>query len=317
MKKIVVPLVLIAILIIPFAKVFAGAWILPQYFRLGPLTIHYYGITMASAVGAGWWLAVRRASQYGLDAEKIDSFLTWLIFGGFVGARAYHVASSWEYYWQYPLDALKVWHGGLSIYGALLGGLTIVFCHSGLRPVRHSFGDGGAGIQKSVNTWIPGQVRDDGVRGVLDWLTPSLVLGQIVGRFGNFFNYEAFGYPTSLPWKMFVPEGFRPMGYFASQYYHPLFLYEALGNAIILCILLRLSNAESPSSNGYRLKLGALFFMYLFLYNALRFTLEHLRVDSTFIFEVFRLNVLVSGLLCLVGLLGYFTANYVFSFKKN
>lgn len=316
-------ILLLLLLLLGLFYVFSGVLILPQYFTLGPVTIHYYGITMALAVGSGWWLAVKRAPMFGVDPAKADGFLTWLVLGGFVGARAYHVASSWQYYLQYPLDALKVWHGGLSIFGALIGGLVVVIIYSrqfvfGSSP---NIGEDRRGIIRTGSTSPNLSYSRRGTGGrtmlLLDWLAPSLLLGQIIGRFGNFFNYEAFGYPTSLPWKMFVPDGFRPLGFIASQYYHPLFLYEALGNLVILVLLLNLNRANKPYSTYRPYAPGALFFMYLFLYNALRFGLEHLRVDSTFIYEVFRLNVLVSGLLCLVGLLGYFTVTYVFNAQKN
>jgi phosphatidylglycerol:prolipoprotein diacylglycerol transferase len=191
--------------------------------------------------------------------------------GGFIGARLYHVASSWQYYAEYPFDALKVWHGGLSIFGALIGGFIVLVLFA-----------------KRLKTPL---------FRLLDWLAPSVVLGQIIGRFGNFFNYEAFGYPTNVLWKMFVPEMFRPAELMGAEYFHPLFLYEALGNCLVLYILLKYSK-KAPA--------GGLFFGYLFLYNILRFALEHLRVDSIFLWGGVRLNAVVSALLCLVGAAGYY-----------
>jgi phosphatidylglycerol:prolipoprotein diacylglycerol transferase len=255
------------------AKVFSGKWVLLQSFFVGPLQIRFYGITMALAVGAGWWLATKRAPAYGIAYEQVDRILLLLIAGGFIGARLYHVVSSWQYYVAHPLDALKVWHGGLSIFGALFGGLIVLLF---VVYRRKSF-------------------SSPKLLFVLDWLAPSVLLGQIIGRFGNLFNYEAYGYPTNLPWKMFVPAPFRFEAFASAQYFHPLFLYEALGNVLILFVLLKAVQL---------LKRGSLFFVYVFLYTMLRFGLEHLRVDSTFLTPTLRLNVVVSGVLCLLSLCG-------------
>lgn len=253
------------------ARVFAGKLLLPQYFLLGPIEVHYYGIFMAAAVLSGYLLAVNRAKFYNLSITQADRIIFWLVVFGFIGARLYHVASSANYYWQHPLEMFKVWEGGLSIYGAVIAGVIFVYFISktyNLKPTT-----------------------------LLDWLAPSLLLGQIIGRFGNFFNYELYGYPTNLPWKMFVPEQFRYTAYASFQYFHPLFLYEALGNAIILFILLKKFGEKSIK--------GTLFFWYLLLYNALRFFLEFLRIDSTFLNGV-RINAYVSLALVFVSVFALF-----------
>lgn len=241
-------------------------FIVPQYFTVGPLEIHYYGIFMALAVVAGYFLAVKRAGKYGINLERADNIIFWLIIGGFVGARLYHVLSSFGYYYIHPIDILKLWNGGLSIYGALIGGFLTLLLLEGA-PQR------GALLTK------------------LDWLAPSLILGQIIGRFGNFFNYELYGYPTGLPWKMYVPPQFRLAPYQNFNYFHPLFLYEVLANAAILFLLLKVIKPA---------KAGALFFWYLLLYNAVRFGLEFLRVDSTYLAGI-RVNAYVSLLLVFIS----------------
>ena len=179
----------------------------------------------------------------------------------------YHVLSSFPYYWIHPLDSFKVWNGGLSIYGAVLGGIVTLWV-----------------LKKFITP-------NSSLLIILDWLVPSVVLGQIIGRFGNLFNYEAFGYPTNLPWKMFVPLGFRPEAYLSFSYFHPWFLYEALGNGIVLLLLLKISKKARP---------GQVALLYILLYNSIRFCLEFLRIDSTFI-GIFRLNAIVEfgiGLNC-------------------
>ena len=244
-------------------QIFAGNLILPQSFILGPITIHYYGIVMAAAAAAGFYLALKRAAEYRINSKEAEDLIFWLIIGGFVGARLYHVLSLFGYYSAHPAEIIQVWNGGLSIYGAIIGGFLTLGLHQRL-STKHL----------ALST-------------LLDWLTPSLLIGQIIGRFGNLFNYEAFGYPTSLPWKMFVPPQFRPFDYHQFNFFHPFFLYEAAGNAIILFLILKIIKPKAP---------GCLFFSYLLLYNILRFALEFLRLDSTFAYGI-RINAVISLLL--------------------
>ncbi len=270
-----ISVIVVAVLWVLFKNVFSGHSILPQTFSIGPFVIRYYGLCMAIAVLAGFYLAQTRAPRYGMKSAQAEDFIFYLIVCGFVGARLYHVLSSAGYYMQYPLDVFKVWNGGLSIYGAVAGGVVAVFVFArryNLQALR-----------------------------LLDWLTPSLLLGQIIGRFGNLFNYELFGYPTKLPWKMFVPAAFRPESFVSQAYFHPLFLYEALMNAVILIVLLFFYERKFGSA----VRPGTLFFWYLLLYNAGRFFLEFLRIDSVFIGTI-RINAIVSALAVAVCVLFIF-----------
>lgn len=253
---------------------------MPQIFSLGPVSFHYYGITMALAVFAGWLVARKRANVYGINLKGADDFIFWLVIGGFVGARVYHVFSSPGYYLTYPADIFKVWNGGLSIYGALFGGVfTILFLSK---------------------TYLSGLLYEGKLKvtNLFNWLAPSLVLGQIIGRLGNLFNYEAFGYPTNLPWKMFVPVEFRPMQFLGSGFFHPWFLYEQIGLFGIFFVLLLLEKKRNQN----------LFLYYLLLYNILRFILEFLRTDSTFLGN-FRLNSISSLTLALLAFAGILYIN--------
>lgn len=269
-KKLVLAIIIAVFFVVAYflQLIFSGRLILPQTFRLGPLVVHYYGLIMALAVASGFYLAIKRAPKFGLTIKQAEDILFWVIISGFLGARLYHVLSSIGYYSQHPIDVLKVWNGGLSIYGAVFGGLIAVWFFATSYKLQAT--------------------------SLFDWLTPSVILGQIIGRFGNLFNYEAFGYPTNLPWKMFVPEMFRPLQYVQAAFFHPWFLYEALGNLIVLILLLTLEKRR-------KLFPGALFFFYLLLYNSLRLALEFLRIDSTFLGAV-RLNAAVSLFLVLISL---------------
>lgn len=275
--KIVILLLFLSLLGWFLWGVFSGRLILPQLFHLGPFTVHYYGIVMALAVLVGFYFAEKRANQFGLDEDTRGNLLVFVVVGGLIGARLYHVLSLFGYYQYHPWQIFKVWQGGLSIYGAVLGGLLAIAVARKVIKVGSNF------------------------FGLLDWLTPSLLLGQIIGRFGNLFNYEAFGYPTMLPWKMYVPVSFRPPAFESFNFFHPWFLYEQLGNAVIFFVLLKVFK-KGP--------LGSLFFTYLLLYNVLRFFLEFLRTDSIF-WGPFRLSALSSLILALAAV-AYFIKQKVY-----
>ena len=246
--------------------VFSGETVLPQDFHLGPLSVRYYGVILALAVFAARFLALRRAAEYALSRERADQIIFICVLAGILGARLYHAGSELSYYLANPQFIFAFWRGGLSIYGALLGGavaLAIIARRDGWRWAKFE--------------------------NYLNWLTFSFLAGQIVGRFGNLFNYEAFGRPTDLPWKMFVPEAFRPAQWAANPYFHPWFLYESLANLVIFFILLRWKRESQQ-----------LFLWYALLYNAVRLLLEFLRLDSTFIGPL-RLNALVSAILALAA----------------
>jgi len=246
--------------------VFSGEIILAQDFYLGSLRVHYYGIILALAVFVARFIALRRASEYGFKSERADQIIFICVLAGILGARLYHVASELPYYAAHPQFIFSFWRGGLSIYGALLGGA----------------------IALAVIAWQQGW-RWAKFESYLNWLTFSFLAGQIIGRFGNLFNYEAFGRPTNLPWKMFVPQAFRPAEWMQNSYFHPWFLYESLANLVIFFILLRWKQQSSR-----------LFLWYVLLYNVIRLLLEFLRVDSTFIGPL-RLNVVMSAVLALVA----------------
>ena len=252
------------------AQVFSGQLILPQALSLGPVTIRYYGLIMAAAMLTALLYARKTAAAYGYTPEQAEDLALYLVPVGFVFARVYHVLSEFAYYQAHPLDMLKVWQGGLSIYGAVLGGAVCLWVMQKTRRLKPSL----------LTTF--------------DWLAPSVLLGQIIGRFGNLFNYEAYGYPTGLPWKMFVPAVFRPENFVESAFFHPWFLYEALANLAVFFFLKKIA----PKANT-----GALFFSYVLLYNTARFCLEFLRIDSVFIGNL-RQNATVSLGLIILGLLG-------------
>lgn len=240
-------------------------------FQIGPFIIRWYGILMAAAIVVGLWLAHRRARREGMPADDLVSAAQWAILAGLVGARLYEVAFNWDYYGQYPAKIIAVWEGGLAIHGGLIAGILV-------------------GSWLAVRWKLP-------VLRALDIAAPSIALGQAIGRWGNFFNEEAFGHPTSLPWKLYISPPHRPPGFAQFDYFHPTFLYESLWDLAVFAVLVALIRPAA------RARPGSVFFAYLGLYSVGRFLIEGLRLDSFWLGSV-RVPQLASVIGILIAVVG-------------
>jgi phosphatidylglycerol:prolipoprotein diacylglycerol transferase len=239
--------------------------------QIGPVAIRWYGVLMATAMALGLWLAHREARRRGLDPESLLKAAELALLGGLVGARLYYVLFNLDYYGHSPGKIFALWEGGLAIHGGVLGGIAV----------------GG------VYAWW----RRLPLRRYLDVAAPSLALGQAIGRWGNFFNEEAFGRPTNLPWKLFVSPAHRPLQYAQAEYFHPTFLYESLWDLMVFAVLwlaLRERLERAP---------GALFLAYLGLYSLGRLFTEGLRTDPLMLGSL-RVAQLVSLLGMAVAVVG-------------
>jgi phosphatidylglycerol:prolipoprotein diacylglycerol transferase len=240
-------------------------------FQIGPLVVRWYGILMALAIVVGLWLGHRQARKDGLPADDIISAGQWAILAGLVGARLYEVVFNWDYYGRFPSKIFAVWEGGLAIHGGLIVGplVGVILARRWKIPILRS----------------------------LDVAAPSIVIGQAIGRWGNFFNEEAFGAPTNLPWKLYISPPHRPPGFGRFDYFHPTFLYESLWDLavfVVLVLWLRRRLRRQP---------GGLFFAYLGLYSVGRFLIESVRLDS-FWLGPFRVAQLASVLGVAVAIAG-------------
>jgi phosphatidylglycerol---prolipoprotein diacylglyceryl transferase len=235
------------------------------------LSIRWYGILMAGAMALGLWLSYREAVRRGENAEEMLKAAEFAIIGGLVGARLYYVLFNLDYYQTQPWwRIVAVWEGGLAIHGGLIAGLLTGGLYVRLRHLP--------------------------LLRYLDIVAPYLALGQGIGRWGNFFNEEAFGRPTSLPWKLYISEPHRPPNMLEVEFYHPTFLYESLWDVGVFILLLaaRRRLEQAP---------GATFLSYLGLYSLGRFWIEGLRLDSLMLGPL-RVAQVVSVLGVLIAVVG-------------
>lgn len=230
----------------------------PVAFSIYGIEVRWYGIIIALAVVVGTFLALREAKRRGLEEDTLLDFLLFAIPGAIIGARAYYVIFSWDYYKNNPNQILNIRGGGLAIHGAVIAGIiiAIIFCRV-----------------KKLSFWTIGDI-----------VAPSLILGQAIGRWGNFANQEAHGGPTSLPWGIIV-DGVRV---------HPTFLYESIWNFLVFLFLMWYRKRAKVE--------GEVFLLYIILYSLARGLIEGLRTDSLMWGE-FRVAQLISLATIVVGLI--------------
>lgn len=230
---------------------------MPEGFFIGQFEVRYYGIILMLGAVAGAFLGTREAKRRGYEAEIVWDLMIYLLIGGIIGARLWHlltpppssgITAGW--YFTHPLDALNIRKGGLGIPGAIIAGVIVLFFYA--RKHQLNFAE-----------WT-------------DIAAPALALGQAIGRWGNFVNQELYGAPTNLPWKIFIDPDHRLAGYENAEYYHPLFLYESIWNLGNMFLLLWISRRFAD-----RLQKGDLFLIYLVVYPVGRFFLDFLRLDAS------------------------------------
>lgn len=221
--------------------------------------VHYYGVLMFFAIITGF-LAIRYiAKKYykQINTEIILDIAPFVILFSILGARLYYVFLDFHYYSKHLNEIFAVWNGGMSIHGGIIGGIL-----SGM---------------------ILAKIKKINFLEYADVFSYGLVLGQAIGRFGNYFNCEAFGKPCDIQYlKLYIPELHRPIEFSQYEYFHPTFLYESIFDLLIFIILLW---GIRKLTTKYDLKSGTIFFSYLGLYSLGRFFIEACRLDSvTYLF---------------------------------
>ncbi len=223
-------------------------------FTLFGREVYWYGLIIVLGLVLGTLIGLKNAKKIGLSADTIYDFLLWAIPACVIGARIYYVATSWSDYKDNPISVLYVWEGGIAIYGAIIAAIItlLIFCKTKKIPPYD----------------------------MLDCCCVGLILGQAVGRWGNFVNCEAYGTVTNLPWRMSIEEAGRILEV------HPTFLYESLWNFIGFALLLFLFHRKRTFP-------GKVFWTYLLWYGIGRFFIEGLRTDSLYVGD-FRISQIVA-----------------------
>jgi len=207
-----------------------------------------------------------------LPVEKVFDISFYVVIGGIIGARIYHIFLELPYYSKHPMEMVKIWQGGLAIHGGIIAGLVILIllCR-----------------KEKIDFWKFSAA-----------IAPGLALGQAIGRWGNYFNQELFGLPTDLPWGIPIELMHRPMEYLNYGYFHPTFIYESIGNLAIFGVLLysaiRLAGKESGNAKMVLLS-------YLALYSILRFSTEFIRIDQTALVFGWRWPQIFSAMIFIVS----------------
>lgn len=209
----------------------------PVAFEIFGISIRWYGILISLGLLLGAILAIKECKRIGFNEEKLIDLLLFAVPAAIIGARLYYVIFSWEYYrWDF-MKIINIRGGGLAIHGGIIASVltAIIFCKI-----------------KKIDFWL-----------IADITAPSIILGQAIGRWGNFINKEAYGTSTDLPWAILVD----------GQRVHPTFLYESLWNLLIFFFLIWYRKNKKQFN-------GEVFLLYLSLYSVGRFFIEGLRIDS-------------------------------------
>lgn len=239
----------------------------PIFFNLGPIQIHWYGVIIASAVIIALTLSVREGTRVGLEADNFYDYILWALPVAIIFARAYYVIFEWGYYSQHTSEIIAVWDGGIAIYGSLIGAALVMFlyCRS-----------------KFISMWT-----------MLDVVSPTVILAQGIGRWGNFMNQEAFGRITSKGFLMslHLPNFIINQMYIDGHYRVPTYLYESVWDVLGFIVLFTLRH------KFHLFKQGEIFLCYLIWYSVGRFFVEGMRTDSLMIGNTIRVSQLLSVIL--------------------
>ncbi|MBM7707236.1 phosphatidylglycerol:prolipoprotein diacylglycerol transferase [Chryseomicrobium aureum] len=255
----------------------------PVAFQLGPLSIRWYGVIIALGIVVAFLVAQKEMVKRGFHQEYLTDLLLWAIPLAIIGARIYYVIFKWENYADNPLDAFKIWEGGIAIHGALIASFLTAYFFT--------------------------RKRKDSFLKVTDIVAPSILIGQTVGRWGNFINQEAHGGEVTRSFleSLYIPNWIIEQMNIRGTYYHPTFLYESIWNltGVVILIVLRKVN----------LLRGEMFLFYLTWYSVGRFFIEGLRTDSLYLVGDLRTAQVVSLVTIVVAIIVFVYRRFVLKVK--
>lgn len=243
-------------------------------FQFGLFDIHWYGIIMSFSMLCALFgiIFIKRKFFKEISTDNICDLSFNVILLGLIFARLYYVILDFDYYIQKPFEIIAIWNGGISVQGAIIGGILAGYLYC---------------KEQKVNFFR-----------YADLFVFGGIIGQIIGRWGNFFNSEAFGYPTNLPWKLYIPFKLRPDGFEEYEFFHPTFLYESILNIFVLLILYFLLKKL-----GEKRKNGIIFCSYLILYSIVRIIVETFRTDSVLNISIFHIAHLMAFALIIFAII--------------
>lgn len=238
-------------------------------FELGPLQVYWYGLIIGAGVLIALYVAVKESERRGLSKDTFVDLILFAVPIAIICARIYYVSFEWDYYSERPGEIIQIWNGGIAIHGALIGAVATAVIFARV---------------KKLSFWK-----------IADIAAPSILLGQAIGRWGNFINQEAHGGEVSRAFleNLRLPEFIINQMYINGSYYHPTFLYESVWNIVGVIILLLLRKAN--------LRQGELFLSYVIWYSIGRFFIEGLRTDSLMLTETLRMAQVISVALIVIA----------------
>ncbi|MBF0841952.1 MULTISPECIES: prolipoprotein diacylglyceryl transferase [Mammaliicoccus] len=242
----------------------------PVAIQLGPLSIRWYGIIIASGILIGYLMSQRTAKKVGIKEETLIDLIIWCVVMAIICARIYYVAFEWEYYSQHLAEIPLIMNGGIAIHGGLIGAFLTgaILC----------------------------RVKNLSFFQMVDIVAPGIILAQAIGRWGNFINQEAHGGPVSRSFleNIHIPEFIINQMQIDGVFYQPTFLYESIWNIIGFIILLLIRP---------HLKIGETFFAYLIYYSIGRYFIEGLRTDSLMLTEYLRIAQVISIVIIIASII--------------
>lgn len=251
----------------------------PIAFSLGPLEVRWYGILIALGIVLAFIVVQKEMVKRGMHPDFLTDLLIWAVPIAIVSARIYYVIFSWDYYKDHPGQIIQIWEGGIAIHGALIGAFITTYFFT---------------KKRGISFWK-----------VVDIAAAGLLIGQIIGRWGNFMNQEAHGGPVSETFleTTIIPDWIMNQMTIEGVTYHPTFLYESMWNIVGLIIIILLRKVN--------LKRGEMFLFYLVWYSAGRFFIEGMRTDSLYVIGELRAAQLVSAITIIVAIAVFIVRRYV------
>jgi phosphatidylglycerol:prolipoprotein diacylglycerol transferase len=240
-----------------------------QIFHIGNINVNWYGVILVLAIVVAGYLARKKLAESGvINHRQFEDLFFYAVIFGLLGARVGHVLFEFDYYIAHPQDIIKIWNGGISLYGSLLGGALAV-------------------------AWWCKKYKIKFLQ-ISDRILPFFALAQGIGRWGNYFNQELFGQPTTGWWGIYISPERRPLMYYQQSYFQPAFFYESILNLLLFVGLLLVARKKHSE--------GKITFLYIIGYSLIRFFMEFIRIDDATMVGALRVPQVISLLFFLLGL---------------